>query len=459
MGNPEGRLKREDLKLCMDVVQEARTCLAADLARHPEYADLHHMSALLQVAQAHLATAETALQRALETNPRYAAARATLAHVYLNRGRFDQAAEIFGALKTDDPTGTEGHYGLGLVDLHRDRLKEASTHLEACIELTGRRVPWLHRLAVVRRRQGDRDGALTLWREAAQDPLVTRFYERAGLHEASDIDDETLDRMESLIPTHTGLAELEDYYARICARTRLWGEAAEAYRRAYLAEGVAARYHTRMGSLAALKGDDAEAIRCYETAVKTDPSWVPARVALGFEHAAQGDSEQALEQFEEAARLRPRWADVHYNLGLLYSAQGRHEEAQERFKMALAINPNYAHAQASLAFTCFNLGMIAEARKELEKSVALGVRSSDLYVHLATCYRDLGDPNKAVEALQEAVALNPNDEMAHYHLGCIHHQRGSRRRATTAWKQFLLLAQKGPLYEEIEAKLRSGTDD
>ena len=452
-------MKKDNLKLCVDLVQEARVCLSADLARHPNYADLHHMNALLQLAQGQVAVAETALQRALDLNPRYAAARTSLGHVYMLRGRFDQAGEIFAALGPDDPSGTMGQYGLALVSIGRGKLEEAQAALEECIRLTGRRVPWLHRLAVVHRRREQTETALQLWREAALDPLVSRFYERAGLPAEGEVDPESLDRVEALIPSHPGLAELEDYHGRICARTRLWNEAAEAYRRAYLTEGVLSRFHMRMGFLSSLKGDDSEALSAYKAAVEADTKYAPAQVALAFEYASQGDGEGAIRQFEEAARLRPRWPDVQYNLGLLYSGHGRDEEALERFRTSLSINPSYAHAQAAVAFTCYKLGHVAEARKEVERAIALGVRSSDLFVHMALCHRDLGDMNRAVEILNEAVALNPNDETAHYHLGFIHQQRGSRRKATAAWRTFLSLAQKGPLYEEVEAQLKNGTDD
>ena len=458
---PEGGegMKRENLKLMMDVLQEARTCLQGDLARHPGWADLHHLSALLQLVQGQLATAESALQRSLEINPRYAAARSTLAHLYVRRQRYDQAAEIYAALGTDDPSGTSGEYGLALVAIGRGKFDEALERLNRAVEMTGPRVPWLHRLGVVERRLGRIPECLAHWRQAAADPIVTRLYERAGLDEHATPDDELMDRIESLVSEHPGFSDFEDYLGKICARNRLWSEASDAYRRAYLMEGFLVRYEVRMGLLSALQGDDNAALACYTRAVGADANWAPARVALGFEFSSQGELEQATEQFEEAARLRPRWADVQYNLGLLHGAAGRLDEARERFMNALAINSNYAHAQASLAFTCYRMGEMAEARKEFERAVSLGVRSSDLLVHLALCQRELGDMNRAVESLAEAVALNPSDEMAHYHLGFTHHVRGSRRKAIAAWRQFLLLAQKGPLYDEIEAQLKNGTDD
>ena len=111
-------MKRDNLKLMMDVLQEARMCLQGDLSRHPNWADLHHLSALHQLIQGQLATAESALQRSLEINPRYAAARSTLAHLYVRRQRHDQAAEIFSALGSEDPTGTGGEYGLAVVAMN-----------------------------------------------------------------------------------------------------------------------------------------------------------------------------------------------------------------------------------------------------------------------------------------------------------------------------------------------------
>ena len=221
-------MKRDSLKLMMDVLQEARTCLQGDLARHPNWADLHHLSALLQLVQGQLATAESALQRALEINPRYAGARSTLAHLYVRRQRYDQAAEVYSALGADDPTGTSGEYGLALVAMGRGRFEEALERMNKAIGMTGRRVPWLHRLGVIERRMGRQAECLASWREAAGDPIVARLYERAGLSEHAEPDDELMDRIEGLVAEHTGFSDLEDYLGKICARNRLWSEATEA---------------------------------------------------------------------------------------------------------------------------------------------------------------------------------------------------------------------------------------
>jgi hypothetical protein len=49
--------------------------------------------------------------------------------------------------------------------------------------------------------------------------------------------------------------------------------------------------------------------------------------------------------------------------------------------------------------------------------------------------------------------------MAWYYLGMMHHERGARRKAIAAWRQYLAVAQRNPLVDEVEAQLRSGTDD
>lgn len=458
MGDTRIPIDRKMLKLCLDVAQEARSCLSADLGSHPGYADLHHLSALLHLSRRELVPAERALQRALEVNPRYAAARATLAYLQIAVGRPEQAMEILTSLGNEDPSGTGGRYGLALVAMARGRLDEAESRLDECLEVGGRRVPWLHRLGVVRSRRGDAAGALAAWREAAADPEAAAWYRAAGLSVESPVDEGTLETLLDLIPDCPVMAELEDYFGRIYARGGLWKEAAECGIRAYLVEGDLCRLRMRQGFLAGIRGDDAGALGAYRQAVLADPARTVARVALGFEHSAQGERQAALEQFSEAARLEPAWPDVHYNLGLLHAAAGDQAQAAARFRAALALHPEYAHAQAALAFTAFHLGEFEEADAEFEKALALGARSSDVLVHLALCHRELGTVNRAVELLTEAVALNPHDEMAHYHLGFLHHQRGSRRRALAAWQQYLALAERGPLYDEVEARLKNGTN-
>lgn len=460
MGAQDGCLmKRDELKLLMDPVPEARVCLQAELARHPRWADLHHLDGLLHAQQGQYVPAEAAVRRALDVNARYPAARATLAWLLLKNHHADAAVHLIDELGSDDPTGSNGEYQLALVDLAEGRPDEAAGRLRKCLVAEPGRLPWTHRLAVAEWNAGRTDEARRLWREAGTDPVVAPLYEAVGLRRDTDPNDETCGRLLDLVPEHPGMAEIEDYIGRLLARHRLWSDAEAAYRRAYMAEGRLVRYHLRRGFLSDLQGDDQAAIGSYRKAVISDPEWAPARVALAFEYSSQGDARRATEQFEVAARLRPRWADVQYNLGLLYAAAGRSDEANDRFRSALAINPGYAHAQASLAFSSFQLGRMEEARAGFERAVELGIWSSDLFVHLALCHRALGSNDQAIASLQQATTFEPVDEMAWYYLGVIHHERGARRKALGAWKQYLAIAQRGPLYDEIEAHLRSGTDD
>lgn len=448
---------KQDLKLCLDVVLEARIGMTAELARHPEYADLRHLLALLEMSVGNLPAAETAVSLALEVNPRFPAARSTLAHLHLLAGRLSRAAEIFRALDTDDPTGTRGQYGQALVALADGRAEEAISRLEACIEMTGRRLPWLHRLGVAHLSAGNIPAAVTLWREAASDPIAGPLYAEVGWTGLGTPGDTLLQTVAGLIPANTGLAPIEEHFGKLYARGRLWSEARQAYRRGYQLDGDLARYEARLGALASVQGRDIEAIAHYQKSVDANPNHVPARVALAFELSAQGDIERAIEQMEAAARLRPGWPDIQYNLGLHYTDTGRFSEARTCFLNALRVNPAYAQAQLGLAFSWFKSGEFPMARVEFEKVLALGLESSDILLHLALCHLETGEVERSLEVLAEAQAVNPDDPRIYLHLGRIHQTRGSRRKAFAAFQRFTELSPGGTLPAEFESELRDGT--
>jgi tetratricopeptide (TPR) repeat protein len=92
------------------------------------------------------------------------------------------------------------------------------------------------------------------------------------------------------------------------------------------------------GQLLARKGDDAGAVREYETALKQNPAQYDARMNLGALLSRTGHENEAAEQFAAAASLRPESAEPHIYLALAQSNKKQFAGAAEHIARAIAID-------------------------------------------------------------------------------------------------------------------------
>lgn len=90
--------------------------------------------------------------------------------------------------------------------------------------------------------------------------------------------------------------------------------------------------------LLARKGDDAGAVREYETALKHNSGLYDARMSLGALLSRTGHEEEAIEQFNGAASLRPESAEPHIYLALAQSNRKQFAGAAEHIARAIAID-------------------------------------------------------------------------------------------------------------------------
>jgi tetratricopeptide (TPR) repeat protein len=96
-----------------------------------------------------------------------------------------------------------------------------------------------------------------------------------------------------------------------------------------LAAGPDAALINLVGYTNFLRGDLAEAERCYRQAAEMDPSAYGPHLALAKLAVQQRRRDEALHQLDEARRLAPREYGVLYSLALLYRQLGRAADAAQ----------------------------------------------------------------------------------------------------------------------------------
>ncbi|HET9741675.1 MAG TPA: tetratricopeptide repeat protein [Terriglobales bacterium] len=126
-----------------------------------------------------------------------------------------------------------------------------------------------------------------------------------------------------------------------------------------------------LGAMLQARGDAAEAITNYRSALNVRPHDALANNALGGALLAGGQASEAIPHFAEALASRPDYFDAHYNLGSAYAALGRFKEAADQFREAVHLRPEDAGAEADFGAALAQLGDLPGAKEHFEHALEL----------------------------------------------------------------------------------------
>lgn len=125
------------------------------------------------------------------------------------------------------------------------------------------------------------------------------------------------------------------------------GVSAEEWAAAELVSADRPETHLGVGALRAEQGRPQDAIAAFETALRLDPKFTPARLDLADLLRSQGRDAEAEAPLREAVRLDPSDAAAHYALALWLLRQSREMEARSELARAVTLapdDPTIAHA-------------------------------------------------------------------------------------------------------------------
>ncbi|WP_173264280.1 tetratricopeptide repeat protein [Streptomyces pacificus] len=92
-----------------------------------------------------------------------------------------------------------------------------------------------------------------------------------------------------------------------------------------------------VGAIAQQSGRPAEALRAYDAALKTDPSFTSALFNKAVLVKAS-DPDQAITLLERAVSVNPAASTAHFQLGETLAAKGRESEARDAYRRAVAVD-------------------------------------------------------------------------------------------------------------------------
>lgn len=167
-------------------------------------------------------------------------------------------------------------------------------------------------------------------------------------------------------------------------------------------------YHYLEGLLLEKKGDFERATLSYQTALDINDGFMPAIFRMAYYVSLHGEDDQAVKIYEKAMKNNPLYSHLLLNLGLLYEDYNQFYRAIECYKKVLRKYPRHPRAMLFLKDAEASLTMFVDEDKEREQDkqnqiLSTPITDFELSVRSKNCLnkmkiRTLGDLIRKTEA-------------------------------------------------------------
>jgi tetratricopeptide (TPR) repeat protein len=192
------------------------------------------------------------------------------------------------------------------------------------------------------------------------------------------------------------------------------------------------------------KSKEREARASYKEALKRDPGFAPAHIALGLSYYRSGENDRAAAHLTQALRRNKDAGDAHYYLALVERAQGRNAEAAEQLIWAVRAGHRESVSRYVLGEMALADGHTQEALENLSQSVTLDPRDLKARTTLALAERLAGKLEVARHRIDAVVEEMPIDYFARHEQYEIHRALGHEGQAKASWAELWRLLTREP---------------
>jgi Tfp pilus assembly protein PilF len=144
--------------------------------------------------------------------------------------------------------------------------------------------------------------------------------------------------------------------------------------------------HLNLGVMYADLGKTDLAEKSYQTAIRLDRSFLPARVNLANLYNQLKRNKEAEKEFRKAIQMYPKNGELHYSLGLLLAEEKKFDEAAKYLGKAARLNPYRLRVHYNHGLTLQRLGRPKEAEAAFRKAFWLNQKDPRTLQALAIFY-------------------------------------------------------------------------
>lgn len=198
------------------------------------------------------------------------------------------------------------------------------------------------------------------------------------------------------------------------------------------------------GLAADKKSNESAARAAYSEALKLDPGYSPAHIALGLSFYRSGEYDRAAEHLEAALRRNRDAGDAYYYLALVRRAQNRVGEAIEQLMWCVRAGHRESVARYALGEIDLAADSIDGALEHLSQAVRLDPRDLKARTMLAMAERLAGKLINAQKRIDQVVREMPIDYLALSEQSKIYEARGRQKAAARVSKELMRLQRREP---------------
>lgn len=190
-----------------------------------------------------------------------------------------------------------------------------------------------------------------------------------------------------------------------------------------------------------LRGEFAQAKKCFENALAVKPHSVFAKIRMGGLCFDQKEMKQALEWFDQALAEKTDCSTAYFHRGQLYSIDMAADGTLSAETLALVVkdlercvrlSPDFSMAYIQLGVTYARTGEFAKAVEKLQTAAKITPHVPEIYNYLGETYlqmMQMPGQTVSIEAVEDlfakAIELDPSYPMAYINQGNLMVQRGS----------------------------------
>lgn len=148
------------------------------------------------------------------------------------------------------------------------------------------------------------------------------------------------------------------------------------------------------------------AIGALKHAVRLQPDFLHAHIALGASYIRRGDFQEAVDLLEDSAHLAPNDYNIFYYLGTAKRLMGNVEESLSLLERAVTLAPDSVHARFSLGLAYYDSKRLELARDEFLETVRIRPDFADAHYLLGSLFHSqLEDSERSLHHLKRAEKL------------------------------------------------------
>ncbi|MBC8393381.1 MAG: tetratricopeptide repeat protein [Deltaproteobacteria bacterium] len=379
------------------------------------------------LANRELVPAEDKLKLYLFDHPECVYGRMTAAVICLHHNQPKEAIEQAQSIYLRQPSNTMALYLLGHCYERLGKIEQALEFYQDCIKFKSHLQLPRQRMAAIYLKEGRLDQVVRQYEQITTEHQddISSLVLLGHLYIAASEYENAIDTFNLAILSHPDnfLANREEDEIEGMVNDGMFEQAMEKIQWMIEQVGLMPDLLVRMADVYSQWGREAEAIACYENAIRLQPNSLEASIKLGTHYLRNQKFSLAAEQFNRAAEINDEIVDAYLGLVKAQNLSGEEAEAGQTLSLAASIQQNSTLLYSESATLQFQsvLDQNITAKAESDKPIVLindVIRAYQEQLRKNPCRADVqykygilmmveNNLPMAISAFQNVLPLNP----------------------------------------------------